>query len=43
MPADAASHEVETALIEHFRRFLPDGFEIIEPVCGALFFTEGEA
>ena len=38
MPADAAAHEIEAALDAHFRTFLPDGFKIVEPACGALFF-----
>lgn len=42
MPADAPSHEIEPAMHEHFLTFLPPGFEIIEPVCGALFFCEGD-
>lgn len=42
LPAEAQSHEVEAALIAHFRKFLPDGFKLIEPVCGALFFHEEE-
>jgi len=32
------THEVEDALRTHFLGFLPDGFEIIEPVQGAMFF-----
>jgi hypothetical protein len=41
MPADARSDEIENALHAHFLTFLPAGFNIIEPVCGALFFQEG--
>lgn len=42
MQADAAAHEVEAALNAHFLTFLPPGFEIIEPVCGSLFFSSGD-
>jgi hypothetical protein len=38
MPADAQHHEIEAALVAHFLTFLPPGFSIIEPMCGALFF-----
>lgn len=40
IPADAQAHEIEAALRKHFLTFLPPGFEIIEPLCGALFFSE---
>jgi hypothetical protein len=42
MPADAASHEIETALYDHAHKFLPSGFKIIEPLCGAIFFVPEE-
>ena len=41
MPADAQHHEIEAALVAHFLTFLPPGFSIIEPMCGAMFF-QGE-
>lgn len=40
--ADARHDEIMAALQEHFSTFLPDGFEIIRPVAGALFFVEEE-
>lgn len=43
MPHDAQHHEIEAALHRHALTFLPDGFEIIRPVCGALFFNAEEA
>lgn len=42
MPHDAPSHEIEAALVRHARTFLVEGFEIIRPVCGALFFHPEE-
>jgi hypothetical protein len=39
MPSDAKAHEVEDALRAHILTFLPDGFDIIEPICGSLFFV----
>lgn len=38
LPAEAQAPEIDRALRGHFLRFLPDGFEIIQPVAGALFF-----
>lgn len=42
MPADAQSHEIEAALRDHFLTFIPPGFVIIKPVCGAIFFQGAE-
>jgi hypothetical protein len=42
LPAKAQAHEIEAALLAHFRSFLPDGFTIVRPVCGALFFQEAD-
>ncbi len=39
---DSQSHEIMTALYAHGRTFLPDGFEITQPVCGAIFFVPEE-
>jgi hypothetical protein len=41
LDASARSDEIEAALRAHFLEFLPAGFEIIEPLCGALFFSAG--
>lgn len=41
MPADARHDEIEAALAKHAAQFLPPGFKIIKPMCGALFF-QGE-
>jgi hypothetical protein len=41
MPADARHDQIEAALADHAASFLPPGFTIIKPVCGALFF-QGE-
>jgi hypothetical protein len=38
LPHDAQTHEIEAALAAHARTFLPDGFRIIAPVAGAIFF-----
>jgi hypothetical protein len=43
MPHDAQFYEIEQALITHALTFLPEGFTIIQPKCGALFFQEFEA
>lgn len=42
MPADARHDEIEAALAEHAAMFLPPGFKIIKPMCGALFFQREE-
>lgn len=42
LPASAQSHEIEAALYAHGRIFLPTGFTIIEPLCGALFFQDAD-
>lgn len=42
IPASATSQEIEAAVRAHFLRFLPPGFEIIKPRCGALHFVEEE-
>jgi hypothetical protein len=42
LPENTASHDVEKALYDHAHRFLPKGFKIIEPMCGALFFVPEE-
>jgi len=40
--ASGARHdEIIEALRSHALTFLPQGFEIVEPRCGALFFQEG--
>jgi hypothetical protein len=39
LPRDAQHHEIIAALDKHARTFLPAGFDIIEPLCGALFFA----
>lgn len=41
MPADARYDQIEAALADHAALFLPPGFTIIKPICGALFF-QGE-
>ena len=41
--AEATSQEIEEALRGHFLRFLPPGFDIIKPRCGALHFVGDEA
>lgn len=38
LPADAPSHAIEAALRDYFSTFLPPGFVILRPICGALFF-----
>lgn len=40
LPVEARHDEIVAALRTHALTFLPDGFEIIEPRCGALFFQE---
>lgn len=40
MPADARHDEIVEALRVLALSMLPDGFEIIEPLCGALVFQE---
>jgi hypothetical protein len=42
MPAEAQSHEIEQALLDHFHKFLPPGFQILDQMCGALFFVSEE-
>jgi hypothetical protein len=37
--AEARHDEIVAALEAHARTFLPPGFQIIEPMCGALFFV----
>ena len=39
---DTPSHEIEQALYDHAHTFLPTGFKIIEPLCGAIFFVPEE-
>ena len=39
--ADARHDEIIEALRNQALTFLPPGFEIVEPRCGALFFQEG--
>jgi hypothetical protein len=43
LPAEARADEIEAALHAHFLTFLPGGFTIIQPICGALFFQDGTA
>lgn len=38
MPADVRYDEIEGALEAHALTFLPPGFTIRRPLCGALFF-----
>ena len=38
VPASARYDEVVEALSQHALTFLPPGFTIIEPICGAIFF-----
>ncbi len=33
------SHEINRQLKDHALSFLPDGFAIVRPVCGAIFFA----
>jgi hypothetical protein len=40
LPEDARHDEIISALEGRALEFLPVGFEIIEPLCGALFFQE---
>lgn len=42
MPANAQYHEIEAAMRNHMLQFLPNGFEITDLVCGALFFQPAE-
>lgn len=42
LPADARADEIEAALAAHASAFLPPGFSIIEPLCGAIFFAPEE-
>lgn len=42
LDASAQSHEVMAALESDFLTFLPPGFEIIEPMCEAIFFEVQE-
>jgi hypothetical protein len=42
LPAEAMGHEIDAALHALAASILPPGFEIIEPMCGALFFQECE-
>lgn len=41
LPEDMPTHEIEQALYDHAHTFLPTGFKIIEPLCGAIFFVPG--
>jgi hypothetical protein len=41
LPATARHDEIEAALHAHAGRFLPPGLQIVEPLCGALFFVSG--
>lgn len=40
MPADAQYHEIEAALTAHFLTFIPPGFQILEHMCGAIFYLD---
>jgi hypothetical protein len=40
MPEDARHDQIVAALRDHAMTFLPPGFDIILPVCGAIFFQE---
>lgn len=40
VPATARHDEIIAALRDYALTFLPDGFDIIEPRCGSLFFQE---
>jgi hypothetical protein len=42
LPEDTPSHEIEKALYDHAHTFLPTGFKIIEPLCGAILFVPEE-
>lgn len=42
MPAGARHDEVEKALYKCASEFLPPGFLIMKPMCGAVFFQETE-
>jgi hypothetical protein len=42
LPEDTQSHAIEQALYDHAHKFLPTGFEIVEPMCGAIFFVPEE-
>ena len=42
LPEDTPSHEIEKALYDHAHTFLPTGFKIIEPMCGAILFVPEE-
>lgn len=43
LPENTASHAIEQALYDHAHGFLPTGFKIVEPRCGAIFFVpEGD-
>jgi hypothetical protein len=42
LPDDARHDEITAALHDHALQFLPSGFEIVQPECGALFFEEYE-
>ena len=37
--ASANSSEIIDALRAHFLTFLPEGFEIVKPIAGAIFFN----
>lgn len=43
LPANAQSHEIEAALVEHVLTFLPSGFVIIEQQCGEMVWSPREA
>jgi len=42
LPVGARHDEIVAALEAAALRFLPPGFQIIEPQCGAIFFSECE-
>ena len=42
LPVETSSVDVEKALYEHALTFLPVGFKLIEPICGAIFFVPEE-
>lgn len=42
LPEDARHDEIETALFEFAKGFLPSGLEILNIMCGSLFFVPDE-
>lgn len=39
MPVDAMQHEIEDAMRKKMSEHLPEGFQILELMCGAVFFV----